>query len=301
MPNFNNQAYEAMVKDLLNDAFYLSDRSLRGKASTIRQYAEVVVRRLLDIPDGQRFSLGSAKTKKSLEHKSKGDSFLVSAVEKINTIGSKFTHSEELGRASEEDVHEMVLALFDVYAYLFIDFFRRNTFGLNESITSAFSILPPTIRYLVLDSLYDQNATNLVLIDKLSLARLKAFDEQTAIAWLDEHKEKLSSLSSVSQMAVRDMTEKFGAATAKELLKNAPNMYDLCSKRVKSVSKTIVHHGLLYYDFESAVELYKKSGFVQGETEDVNEFNSLMEFVYLGRRPHLSEIKKDPGNYLTFE
>ncbi|MBH2008467.1 MAG: hypothetical protein I8H71_02080 [Xanthomonadaceae bacterium] len=301
MPNFNNQAYEAMLQDLLNDAFYLADRSLRGKISTIRQYAEIVVRKLLDMPDGRRLNLGSPTTQNALAAKSNNDYLLISSVEKINTVGSKFTHTEELGSASEQDVHEMVLALFDLYAYLFIDYFRRHAFGENERITSAFSILPPTVRYLSLNVLYSQDPTNLVVIDKLSLATLKAFDEQAAIVWLDERKEQLSALPSISEKGVCDVTEKFGPAIAKNLVKNALSMYDLCSGRVRTVAKTISQHGPLYYDFESAIELYKQVGFVEGESTDIKEFNSLMEFVYLGRRPRPGDVKKDYDDYLTVE
>lgn len=64
-----------MLHDLLNDAFYLVDRSFRGKASTIRQYAEIVVRQLLGLPDGQRINLGSPTTKKLLSVKSNDDDF----------------------------------------------------------------------------------------------------------------------------------------------------------------------------------------------------------------------------------
>ncbi|WP_321966879.1 hypothetical protein [Burkholderia cepacia] len=301
MPNFNNQAYEAMLQDLLNDAFYLVDRSLRGKASTIRQYAEIVVRKLLDMPDGQRLNLGSPTTKKSLVEKSNNDHFLISSVEMINAVGSKFTHTEELSSASEQDVHEMVLALFDLYAYLFIDYFRRHAFGENECITSAFSILPPTVRYLSLSVLYSQDPANLILIDKLSLATLKAFDEEAALAWLDERKEQLSALPSISEKGARDMVESFGHAIAEKLVESAPSMYELCAKRVRAVAKTIDQHGPLYYDFESAIELYRKVGFVEGESEGVKEFNSLMEFVYMGRRPRPGDVKNNPGDYLTIE
>ena len=301
MPNFNNQAYEAMLQDLLNDAFYLADRSLRGKASTIRQYAEIVIRKLLDIPDSQRFNLGSPATKKSLAEKSNGDHFLISSVERINAVGSKFTHTEELSNASEQDVHEMVLALLDLYAYLFIDYFRHHDFGEDERIVSVFSILPPTVRYLSLNVIYSQDPGNLVVIDKLSLATLKAFDEETALAWLDDRKEQLSALPSISEKGVLDVAEKFGQSIAKKIVENAPNMYELCAKRVKTVAKTIDQHGPLYYDFESAIELYGKVGFVEGESERVKKFNSLMEFVYLGRKPRSGDVKNNPSDYFTIE
>jgi hypothetical protein len=301
MPNFNNRAYDALLHDLLNDAFYLADRSPRGKASTIRQYAEVIIRKLLDIPDGQYFTLGSSKTTKELIARSSNDSLLISSVNKINTVGSKFIHTEVLEAATEQDVQEMVLALFDLYAYLFIDYFRRNPFGSNERITSAFSILPPIVRYLTLRSLYSHDNKNVNVIDKLSLAILKAFDEQAALKWLDDRKDQLSTLSAISEKAESDAREKFGPAIAKKLVDDALNMFDLCSGRVRTTAKTIEEHGRLYYDFESAIEFYKVAGKVNGESDDVREFNSIMEFVYLGRKPTLSDVKRNPGDYLTIE
>ena len=78
-------------------------------------------------------------------------------------------------------------------------------------------------------------------------------------------------------------------------------MYDLCWNRVSTIAKIIDQQGPLYYDFESAIEYYKQDGTVEGKSAEVEEFNSLMEFVYLGRRPRLSDAKKNPDDYLTFE
>lgn len=36
MANFNNETYEALVNDLLNDAFYLEGASRRGTIAKIR-------------------------------------------------------------------------------------------------------------------------------------------------------------------------------------------------------------------------------------------------------------------------
>lgn len=301
MPNFNNTAYDALLKDLLNDAFYLEHRSLRGKAATIRQYAEVVVRKILDIPDGQHFFLGSPPTRNALIARSSKDSLLILSVNKINEIGSKFTHTEELGEATEQDIQEMVLALFDLYAYLFIDYFWRYPFGKDERITRAFSILPPTVRYLALKALYSYDNTNLDVVDKLSLATLKAFDEQTALKWLDDSKDQLSTMSAISDKVALEIKAKYGAAVVKKLIDDAQNMFDLCARRVRTVAKTIDELGPLYYDFESAIELYKEVGVINDESEDIREFNSLMEFVYLGRRPRPSDIKRNPNDYLTIE
>ena len=57
MSNFNNDTYEALVKDLLNDASYLEGRSTRGKIATLRQYSEVIVRRILDFSNEEFVTL----------------------------------------------------------------------------------------------------------------------------------------------------------------------------------------------------------------------------------------------------
>ena len=50
------------------------------------------------------------------------------------------------------------------------------------------------------------------------------------------------------------------------------------------IGATIRGKGLTYSDFESAMPYYKQSGLVQGDTEDIKEFNDIMEFLYMGRR-----------------
>ena len=47
MNEFNNESYRALVSDLINDAFYLEGVSHRGVIAKIRQYAEVVVRKMI--------------------------------------------------------------------------------------------------------------------------------------------------------------------------------------------------------------------------------------------------------------
>ena len=65
--NFNNESYRALVSDLINDAFYLEGVSRRGVIAKIRQYAEVVVRRILDLSPNETVELGNGK----LQHKIK--------------------------------------------------------------------------------------------------------------------------------------------------------------------------------------------------------------------------------------
>ena len=70
-----------------------------------------------------------------------------------------------------------------------------------------------------------------------------------------------------------------------EGVSHAPNMYELCSERVELVASEINKSGKLYNDFESAMPFYQEAGIVNGVSPEVKEFNSIMEFLYLGREP----------------
>ncbi len=282
MNNFNNEAYSALVSDLINDTFYLEGVSRRGTIAKIRQYAEVIVRKILDLPAKIPVELGNGKLKHQI--KERGNPLLLKAVKEINSIGSKCTHTQLIEEITEDDVNNAIKYLFDLYASLLIEFFEKNEFGTNPKIVSSFSILPPIIRYITLDYLYQKYPDNLMIIDKLSLALLKAFDEETALNWVEERKTVLEKMSSVSESAHRASIEKFGEDIANYIDSNAPDMYNLCTRKIKSVAEDISRRGKLYNDFESAIVYYQKVGIVNGSSPDVVEFNSIMEFLYLGRR-----------------
>ena len=298
MPGFNNSAYSSLVEDLLHDAFYLEARSNRGIISTIRQYAEVIVRKILNLSENEYVTLGNEKIIKSLKQQSNNNALLLTALGNIQKNGNKCTHTQNLGPITDLDVENSVLSLFNIYAYLYIAFFEKYKFGQNPEITVSFSILPPIIRYIVLANLYAIDPTNRNVIDKFSLAILKAFDEDRATTWLDERKDELSKIISIDDEAVQDAENRFGKELAKTVFKSALSMYSVCTERVKQVAKILKENGRLYDDFESAIEHYKKDGVVNGTSMDVLEFNSLMEFVYLGRKPNDRKLVRNQNNYV---
>lgn len=71
-------------------------------------------------------------------------------------------------------------------------------------------------------------------------------------------------------------------------------MFVLCESRIIEIEETIRRNGLLYNNFEQAKDLYLKYGILEGSSDEITEFNSLMEFVYLGRKkehnPRMSNI-----------
>lgn len=295
---FNNQAFSSLVTDLLNDTFYVDGRSNRGIIATIRQYSEVIVRKILNLPESEYVTLGKRDILTRIGTQSNNNTLLLNALGKIKGIGNDCSHTQKIEEISEQDVRDTIENLSDLYAYLFISHFEKHRFGSNKYIVSAFSILPPIIRYITLEYLYDNNCDDLDIIDKLSLAILKAFDENKAQEWLNERKDKLLNMPSVTEEAALDLKNKFGKEAADSIIKQAPNMYDLCSDRIKSVASVINEKGKLYDSFESAIELYQEKGIVVGNTTDVIDFNSLMEFVYLGRKANFNEMLQNKEAYI---
>jgi len=301
MTGFNNQAFTALVEDLLNDAFYLEARSFRGTISTIRQYAEVIVRKILDLSNEDYLTLGNRAILDRIKNQSNNNPLLLDALREITNIGNKCTHTQSLERITAEEVEKTIEHLFNLYAYLFVDYFNKYRFGTNQDVQSAFSILPPIIRYIVLSKLYDNDPENVSIIDKFSLATLKAHDETKAIAWLDDRKDELSNMASVTPVAALDYKANLGEELASIIINQAPDMYSLCIDRVNTVAKTIQEKGRLYDDFESAIDLYKDKGVIEGETDETSEFNDLMGFVYLGRKARTNEKLSERDSYIVMD
>lgn len=300
MSSFDNSAYKMIASDLINDAFYLDNRSKRGAIATVRTYTEILVRKILDLPQSQKVTLGDRKINKELIDISNNDDMLMNAIDNIRVIGNKVTHTQNIDEIGEDDFNKIVDNLMDVYAYIFVKYFDKNEFGSNLKVVSAFSVLPPIVRYKVLNNLYEKYPESLMVIDKLCLSLLKAFNYEITSNWIEDRREKLENLAVISQKAKNEIIRKQGIEFFEMLKQNGPeNMYILCKERIYEVNLTIEQRGLLYENFEEAIGLYYKKGKVEGNSKEIIEFNSLMEFVYLGRREEYNEKMKDADSYIT--
>lgn len=299
MSSFNNNDYESKISGTLGDLLYIKGLSNDSKIAILRRYAEIVVRKLLDIGAGTSMTLGDKKIVAELRKRSGNDDMLIGAVNCIRELGNKGTHTQEICPATDDDVDIAFSSLFDLYAYLFISYFKKYAFGSNPSVASAFSILPPIIRYVALKNLYEADCENIAVIDRLSLAILKAFGEGKAKEWLLERRDKLSGMKTVADDVVIKLREKYGSAYAQSIVDNAPaNMFVLCMDRITEVGSMLEEKGRLYEDFEGALELFNREGRVDGDTSETSEFNSLMEFVYLGRKPKANDRLDNLDDYL---
>lgn len=279
MSNFNNNEYKALVKDLIEDIFY-TDTSYRSKISIIRQYAEVIIRKLLDLEANKEMTLGAIEIQKKL-NSLPNNKFIKSSLEIIRKEGNSSTHTQHLEEFTEKEFENIVDKLFDLLAVLLINYFEKYSFGKNNQVLRAFSLLPPIIRYKVLEFLYEKNPQNIVVIDKLVLATMKAFDADRAEEWIENKKDMLSKIPSISENVLKEC----GPELAKIIQQGAPSsMYEVCKKKISTNIKSV------YLDFESAKPYYKANGVLVGETLEIVEFNNIMNFLYLGREGTLEEL-----------
>ena len=194
-------------------------------------------------------------------------------------------------------------SLFNLYAYLFFKYFEKYGFGANSDILTSFSLLPPIIRHIALEALYENDNTNVSVIDKLVLAKIKALGKENALLWVENNKEHLMNLKyKVDEKYENDLIEILGLAMAKIVLQQSPNnMYEICSEKIDKVGSLIDRSGPRYKDFETAKFFYENHGKVNGNTNEIIEFNDLMEFIYIGRRVKEVDIKKIPEDQLLLD
>lgn len=296
MSRFNNSTYEALVTDTLNDTFY-TDTSYRGKISAIRRYAEVIVRKLIDYDEGKQLTLGNHQVQNRIDSLNNSQ-VIKEAVRIINADGSNCTHSQYTDNVYKEDFELKVDKLFDLLSMFLINYFEKYKFGSRNEVLYSFSMLPPIIRYKVLIFLYEKDPTNISIIDKLVLAIMKAFDVDTASKWIEERKDNLVSMKTVSEKAFNDMKKSMGIEFALLMQSSSPaNMYELCRDKICKVGDAIQSNGVMYSDFESALPIYRQNGILEGNEPEIIEFNDIMNFLYLGRQEAVKKISTDTAAY----
>ncbi len=298
MRNFNNNEYKCLTNDLIGDIFY-TDTSFRGKISTIRQYAEVIIRKMLDVEPDEKLTLGQSNIQNRIKSLPNHE-FIELALENIRGKGNMTTHTQYLESLTIEDFENIVDSLFDMLSFLLINHFEKYDFGSRNDVMSSFSLLPPIIRYKVLVFLHKKHPNNISIIDKLVLAIMKAFNVDEANKWVEAEKSELIKMKTISEEALNGIAEREGVELARIVQSTAPsNMYLLCKMKISQVGAVINENGTLYSDFESALPFYKARGIIAGDDLETEEFNDIMNFLYLGRKEKLQELSNESNPFIV--
>ena len=184
--------------------------------------------------------------------------------------------------------------LLDMLSFMLINYFETYEFGSRSDVLRSFSLLPPIVRYKVLIFLYNKYTNNIHIIDRLALAIVKAFDKEEAIRWIEAEKNNLINLDVMSDKVFNEIAENKGIEFAELIRSNSPykNMYELCIDKIIKIGNEIDSKGHLYIDFESALPYYKQYGIIDEDSEEIKEFNDIIDFLYLGRRTKLDNFIK---------
>lgn len=208
MTNFNDIEYTLIISELINDAFY-SNLSNRGKISEIRQFSEILLRKILNIGSDRNIVIGkltqpafrkngtsndgaSEELKKLPENRQKE---LLDIIETFRSTSNEATHTNHIETFTDDDLNDVTDFLFSLYAFLFEEYFLKYPIDINTnpSVLFNFSLLPPIIRYKTLNYLFVSGYQNIYVSDKLVLAMLKTKGKKFAIDWIDKNKKDLLS------------------------------------------------------------------------------------------------------------
>lgn len=289
MEAYNDEAYREVINEFIQDTYYIEGLSYTTKIEKIRQYTEIILRRLLRFDMDKQLMLGDRAIKSDLKEKGYDEPWFKSSVKKIQKKGNDHTHTEVRYVAGEEEYNTVIDNLFNLYGYLFYVFFKKYKFGSNREIMSKFSLLPPIIRYITLKHLYEIDRNNVDVIDKFVLATVKAKNREEADSWVEEHGTELRMMSICDDEAMKCLITQLGPEIGGQLIASS-NMYTLCCQSIAALSR--IQELISYDSFETALKGYKEYGHVSGETEDVKEFNQLMVFVFMGRREEEPFVEK---------
>lgn len=270
-----NDEYHPLATDLINDIFTVQGLSNRGRIALIRQYAELLVRSLLGVSFSERITLGDKKTTRALaELKAKGQHHyeLAVAVEYIRDVGNAATHTLYTGEISGEMVSKALFHLAQIYAYHFVEYFRKYPLGSNAAALVLFALLPPRFRLLVLIRLHRQFPQDYEIAEKMIILLFKVRGVERMRQWVARNRKKLSK---IDRLSVENEVE------AVQLVEQEYSAYDFALAQMGADI-----HPVPYQGFDVAAARYRDyvSEMSVLQSPEIVELKGIMDFVYLGVR-----------------
>ena len=286
MSKYNDDLYQDAITATIGDIYH-SNASPKSKIASMRVLIEYYIRRLIKHNPNSDLTLGHNKTKNELLNKGINEEFFWKAFDIVHSYGNDSSHSKKFNLPTQEDLNIVSEAVITIQAYLFYNFFKKFKFGDNLDIVRHFSLLPPFFRYKVLHELmhyYDYE--NMNVICKYGLSYIKAYEKNKALELLESEKEILDShrLPITSESAIQVFNLAGPLAYAEYLQEMNCTIYEYLKQQIERHGDTF-ETLRKYKTFEEAKQYYLSEGKVEGNTQDVIEFNNLMKYIYAGRKP----------------
>lgn len=302
MSKFNNSEYEKLIENLLHDTRYIEISNM-GKIAGIRKHAEVLVRKILNL--GQDISLTLGEVKKNSKNKDIYKALntlevgvrekLFDTVKEINKLGNEGTHTQRTSEFSDEEVNRAENSILELYSILFINYLLKIKVSIftPSIILYCFSLLPPIIRYNSWKYLFEIDKKNIQIANRLCLSIIKVFDKTTAYKWLNDNADTLKKIPYPTDEEQIKYIKTCGIEICPNVYSVSldfpthKNIYELLYAKINNPSTSINEGGKMYETFEEAIKHYNeyRNNPIQCDSKEINELHSLMDFVYLGRKP----------------
>ena len=284
---YEDSIYRENIKDIINDIYY-SNASYTTKISRSRTLAEYIIRRLIKQSPNSELALGDDRTRNELKKAGVTEKFFWNAYNAVRKACNKATNSKNYNQLTVADFSEVNTAVITLYAYLFFDYFKKYKFGSNLDIVTAFSFLPPDMRFIVLRELVFNNYDcDVYTISKFCLSLIKSMGAEKARRWVIENRGRLSSISMpYGSEDINKKIEEYGIDNIRMVMDEIQEtVYDYLIREIQKPELCFLNpENLPYHSFEEAKIYYEEHGVVSGNSEDVRQFNALMQYVYTGRQ-----------------
>ncbi len=273
-----------------------------GKMSGLRKHTEVMVRKILNIGSSTQLMLGEVRHNSRNVAVNEGINilgnelgmYLINCIKIINPLARDGSHTQRTDEFSNEEIEKVEEAILDLYALIFIRYFLEHQKDkyISDGILYAFSFLPPIIRYKTWSYLFEKHKNKLQILDKLVLSIIKAYSKKDAYEWIETNKERINSVPYPDEKQIIEYITTVGKEVAPGNyavsinFSGYTNMYDLLYDKIRDDRTGVNEGGKMYHDFESALKHYNfyKEQNINTFSEEEEIFQSLIKFVYLGRK-----------------
>ena len=110
---------------------------------------------------------------------------IADSLHRLRSIGNKGAHHRDHAELDTFEIDVAIQEMSNICEAAILAYFRKNGFEVSPWLPTVFSTLPPVYRVRILEPLYSEQKS-LLLLDKLAMAYLKAGDYNRSIYFIEQ-------------------------------------------------------------------------------------------------------------------